>query len=88
MVKKNEDAFIGTHSRITLSDWPVIADLVAKHGKLIKEQSQESTENEESTLPNVLSRREIEDAINGPLQTFFKQKATAYATLSRVRLSP
>lgn len=86
MAKKNEDAFIGTHAKVILSDWPVIAALVAKHGKLIKEQSQTPSEEEKSVLPNVISRREVEDAINGPLQAFFKQKITAYSTISRIRL--
>jgi len=87
MAKKKEDTFIGTHARITLSDWPVLADLVIKHSQLIKEQVHESQDPEETPLPHVISKREIEDAIEGPMQDFFKEKITAYAKISRIQLN-
>lgn len=88
MSKKTEHTFIGTHARIALSDWSTLADLVIKHGKLIKEQAHETESSEESSpLPHVISQREIEDALEGPLQSFFKDKMTAYARIAKVQLN-
>ncbi|MCB1827135.1 MAG: hypothetical protein KDH94_01835 [Coxiellaceae bacterium] len=87
MSKNDITAFISTHARISLSDWTVLAKLITDHAKLIKEKNQSAADTEESTLPNILSRREIEDALNGPLQAFFKLAITAYSTLARVQVN-
>ena len=86
MAKKSEDIFVSTHAQVIVSDWKVFADIVAKHGKLIKEQSYDTNE-QETSLPHVISRREIEDALNGPMQSFFKQKLVAYTKLSLIRMN-
>lgn len=85
MTRKNDEKIIGTHARITLSDWHVLAKLIAKHGALIKDRPQQEGAETEST-PSVLSQREIDDAFNGPLQHFFKQASTTYAAIARVRI--
>lgn len=86
MIKKQKDLFIGTHTRVILSDWKILADLITEHAFFIRERTQPSQEENESTFPKVLSRREIEDALEGPLQGFFKQKISAYLKIVKVRM--
>src|SRR5262249_6389768 len=77
---------ISTPTRVILSDYKVLADLITEHALLIKERTQQSQEESQSPLPKVLSRREIEDALEGPLQGFFKQKISAYLKIAKVRM--
>lgn len=93
MVKKKQlEHYISTHARIFLSDWRTLADLVNKHTKLVKESVQsehneleEESETKQEKKP-VLTTRQINDALNGPYQRFFKDKMTAYAAISRMKL--
>jgi len=85
MATKKEEHFIGTHAKVILSDWQVLATIVTKHSTLIKESTQEE-ESESEPGPQVLSQREIDDAFNGPMQAFFKQKITAHSAIARLRL--
>jgi len=85
MTRKKDEKIIGTHARITLSDWHVLAKLIAKHSAFIKDRPQQEETETEST-PSALSQREIDDAFNGPLQQFFKQASTAYSAIARVRI--
>ncbi len=85
MAEQKQTDLMGTDARLVISDWHVLAKIIAGHATLIKDLVQGEDE-EETSRPNVLSQREIEDAFNGPLQKFFKQKATAYAATARVRL--
>lgn len=91
MSKTTEETFIGTHARLLISDWKVIAELISKHSSFIKSHfdSENKSADEEipnTALPHVLSRREIEEAINGPLQAFFKEKLSAYMKISLLRM--
>ena len=70
MAKNQKELFISTHIRVILSDIKVLADLITEHALFIKERTQRSQEEKKSPLPKVLSRREIEEAIEGPLQGF------------------
>ncbi len=84
--KRERDLFVGTHARIVLSDYPVLADLIIKYSQFVKDQLQ--SPNKQATYPiHIIKRREIEDAIEGPMSTFFKQKLTAYMTLARIHMS-
>jgi len=84
--KKERDLFIGTHARIVLSDYPVLAKLIMKYSQFVKDQLQSS--NKQLHYPtHIINRREIEDAIDGPMSTFFKQKLTAYMALARIHMS-
>lgn len=83
MAKKESDYFIGTYAKIILSDWPMLAELVSVHTQLIKHAPEQEKEVQQF---NLLSERQITDAIKGPYQAFFKQKMIAYAAISRLQL--
>jgi hypothetical protein len=88
MAKKIEKTFIGTHERVILSDCASLSALIEKHGRRIKAQRETAQDSENSAQnPHIISQQEIEDAINGPLQGFFKQIMSAHAKLSLIRMN-
>lgn len=87
MIKTLIDTELLTYAKITLSDFKVLANLISEHSKLVKETARETEEEEsDDSAHRILSDREILDALNGPLQKFFKDKLIAYSTIARVRL--
>lgn len=86
MNKTLTDTELLTYAKITLSDFKVLANLISEHSKLVKETARETEEEESDSAHRILSDREILDALNGPLQKFFKDKLIAYSTIARVRL--
>lgn len=88
MIKKPSDPELLTYTKITLSDFKILANLITNHSKLVKEAARETESQEaiESKQPRMLTDREILDALNGPLGIFFKDKIMAYSTIARVRL--
>ncbi len=89
MATKKTNTMISTNARIILGEWNVLAALVAKHTTLTKEriQAQSETSEEAAEKPNILSIRQIEDALNGPYQDFFKQKLSAYSSIYKLQLA-
>lgn len=72
--------FIPTDTKILINEWQTLHDKIVENAQLVKIKK---TEEASSSL---LSEQQLNDALNGPLQYFFKQKLKAYATISKVRL--
>ena len=76
---------IGTYAKVLLEDWTIIRDILVQKTKLAKElvhHNDDSSDN--NSLKTLLSDRQINDALNGPYQSFFKQHLAAYASLAHL----
>lgn len=74
--------FTGTYAKNALADWTVIADIIQKKTRWIKETIQ-SHQTSLSVSP-ALSDQQMDDAFNGPFQSFFKLHLTAYANIAKM----
>lgn len=78
--------FINTYQRVLISDWPTIAILIFKHSCLLKEGGYNKQQFDASPT-NVLSERQIQDALQGPYSAFFINKIKSFAILARLRMA-
>lgn len=74
--------FIGTYAKVILSDWSSLVEIITKHTTYVKTTIQSE---DQGYLIASLSDRQLKDALEGPLQVFFKQNISAFATLMRVQ---
>ncbi len=74
---------LSTHAKILINEWKTLHELLTESIASAKAK----TEAHESKLNSpLLSDTQINDALLGPLHDFFKQKLSAYAAVSRIRL--
>ncbi|ACJ18370.1 hypothetical protein [Coxiella burnetii] len=72
---------ISTDAKILINDWQNLHDKIVENATYIKESKKVN-----ETASTLISDQQLEDALKGPLQSFFRQKLSAYATLSKIRL--
>jgi len=75
---------LDTYAKSMLSDWKVLAELMAQHA--VSNASLDSTEGAKEEPLNLLSDQQISETLNGPLQGFFKQKIKSYTTVARIQV--
>lgn len=74
--------FISTYSKNLLIQWTPISDLIRKLTAWIKETIQEKDQDQFTS--SLLSDRQINDALNGPFQAFFKSHLATYVAIAKV----
>ncbi len=74
--------FLSTDSKALINDWQVICDIITEATELVKDQLKKS---ENSYTPTLLSDRQISDALNGPLEWFFRPHLTAHTKFAKLR---
>lgn len=79
-----ENHFIGTYGKNALQNWSVIAKFIQQHGTWIREMISKSEQTESHPEDILLTDQKINDALNGPLQNFFKTHLFAYATIAKL----
>ncbi len=75
--------FTGTYTKIILGDWPVISDFIKQETAWIKVTVQALPEDKQ-LIHGSLTDQQIDDALNGPLQSFFKLHLRAYTAIAKV----
>lgn len=81
----DSENFISSYARIILSNFTVIAELIAKHSELIKDKTQREALDDPLFPRAILSEQQVHDVLDGPYQKFFKNKLTAYAMIARTQ---
>lgn len=92
---------ISTQARILITEWKSLAKLIANHSTPMKEKPITHIEELENfdienlenitfstadEIPNTLSEKQIQTALQGPFGGLFKQKMSVYAKIARFRL--
>ncbi len=77
---------MGTHAKAILADSQVLSQLLAKHTRLVKDSQGDDSDFDFHDPFTLLNDRQIDDALNGPLQPFFADKLKAYAVILRIRM--
>lgn len=96
-----EQPFLGTQTRILLTEWKALAKVIVAHSMAAKDKPITSfadlenfdIENLENLtlattdeIPHILSEKQINTALQGPFGAAIKQKMAAYAIIARLRL--
>lgn len=81
---KSNDFMVSTSAKVFLNDWGALRDIISKHTMLVKDAANPDV-TPQNPATSLFSDRQMDDALNGPYQSFIKQKMAAYATLSKVR---
>ncbi len=77
--------FITTYQRVLISDWPIMAKLIFKHSHPLKEGGYKEA-NFKNNATNVLSERQIQDALQGPYSAFFLSQLKAFSIIARLTM--
>jgi len=80
------DHELGTFEKVLLQDWTVIRDMIIAKTKFVKEQIHADTD-DQSAIGNLLTDIQLNNALNGPFQTFFKHHLAAYAKIAHVTMA-
>ena len=75
--------FTGTYAKNLLADWSVISDFIRQKTTWVKDTVRGETEFHPLKFPT-LNDQQINDALNGPFQHFFKAHLRAHAQISKV----
>jgi hypothetical protein len=101
MADPQNSHFFGTQARILMTEWQALAKIIVAHSIAAKDKPITNFEDLESfdienlenitfatadDLPNILAQKSITIALQGPFGSMIKEKMTAYAKLSRLRL--
>lgn len=101
MAEQRLPRFIGTQARILMTEWKAVAKLVVTHSVPAKEKPITNIEDLESfdienlenitfstadELPNILTEKQIQIALQGPFGGCIREKMSAYAKVARLRL--
>ncbi|OGO93325.1 MAG: hypothetical protein A3F41_01310 [Coxiella sp. RIFCSPHIGHO2_12_FULL_44_14] len=73
---------LSTNAKILINEWVTLRGILLKHTTTTKESANLSA----TSVPTLLSDRQLDDALSGPYQGFIKQKLSAYASLGLRRL--
>ena len=90
MTKPSETPILSSYAKLSLSQWQVLADLIRDYSTPTKAQGSEAeldTNIAPNTQQQTLEIKQINDAIDGPMQAFFRDKISAYASLSQVKMA-
>ena len=74
--------FTSTYAKNLLADWTLLSDLIIKQTAWIKESVQAT--DHDSKNKHIVSEQQLNDALNGPFQTFFKTHLNAYAQVAQL----
>lgn len=101
MAAQRSRRFLGTQARILMTEWKALAKLIVAHSTSAKDKPITNLEELENfdienlenitfstadEFPNVLAEKHIQTALQGPFGAMIKEKMTAYAKISRLRL--
>lgn len=75
--------FTGTYAKNILADWKIISDYIRQQTAWIRDTIQAEHEIH-PLIPSLLTDLQINDALNGPFQTFFKMHLQTYATITKM----
>lgn len=75
--------FTGTYAKNILSDWKIISDYIRQQTVWVKDTIQAKHEIHE-LIPSLLTDLQLNDALNGPLQSFFKIHLKTYAAITKM----
>lgn len=76
--------FISTYTKSLLSDWAVPATMLREETARLKDIIQSEESKPDPLLSSQLNEQQINDALNGPFQHFFKAHLHAYAMIAKV----
>ncbi len=93
--------FISTQARILITEWQALAKLIVSHSVPAKDKPITNIEDLESfdienlenitfstadELPNILSEKQVQTALQGPYGNLIREKMRAYSRIARFRL--
>lgn len=78
-----QNHFTGTYAKMVLADWPLMSDCIRQQTIWVKDTIQ-SRQETDPLKPTVLTDLQISDALNGPLQAFFKCHLQAYSAIKKM----
>lgn len=76
--------FVSTYSQSLLTDWKVLTGIMQEESTHQKDIIQSETVAPDPLLAFQINEQQINDALNGPFQRFFKDHLHAYATIAFV----
>lgn len=79
-----QNHFISTYTKSLLSDWSVPTTLLLEETTRLKDIIQSEESKPDPVLALQINEQQINDALNGPFQHFFKAHLHAYATIAKV----
>ncbi len=79
-----QNHFISTYTKSLLSDWSVPATLLLEETARLKDIIHSEESKPDPLLASQFNEQQINDALNGPFQHFFKAHLHAYATIAKV----
>ncbi len=79
-----QNHFISTYTKSLLSDWSVPAKILQEETARMKDIIQSEESRPDPLLASQLNEQQINDALNGPLQHFFRAHLHAYATIAKI----
>lgn len=79
-----QNHFISTYTKSLLSDWSVPAGILQEETARMKDIIQLGESKPDPLLASQLNDQQINDALNGPFQHFFKAHLHAYATIGKI----
>ena len=79
-----QNHFVSTYTKSLLSDWPVPAGMLREETARMKDIIQSAESTPDPLLASQINEQQINDALNGPFQHFFRAHLHAYATIAKV----
>lgn len=79
-----ENHFISTYTNALLSDWKVAAGILREETAWMKDIIQSEESKPDPLLASQINQQQINDALNGPFQHFFRAHLHAYATIAKI----
>src|SRR3990172_7734791 len=73
---------MSTDAKVLINDWQALRETLEKNTTFVKGKSPSDTT---ISAGGLLSDRQLNDALQGPWQNFFKLKISAYATITKIR---
>lgn len=77
---------IGTYAKALIQDWPTMADYILQKTQFVKDIVHAETSSP-SDADKLLTKQSINDAFNGPFQTFFKCHLGALAKIMKATIA-
>ncbi|OGT42199.1 MAG: hypothetical protein A3F13_02060 [Gammaproteobacteria bacterium RIFCSPHIGHO2_12_FULL_40_19] len=74
--------FTGTYAKNLLADWTVLTQLIRQQTAWVKDTI--NVKNEMGAISPLLTDQQMNDALNGPFQQFFKPHLQAYAAIAKI----
>lgn len=76
--------FISTHTKLLLGDWSIPTSILREETARLKDIIHSEESKPDPLIASLITDQQIDDALNGPFQHFFKAHLHAYATIAKI----